>query len=75
VNVNGQLKSLWYVGIFTNINPEQNDFYEPRLAKWYLNVPAPLHMAPGQSLTMQKNILFTFELDISPFCQIQIHCG
>ncbi|NCI48299.1 carbohydrate binding family 9 domain-containing protein [Sediminibacterium roseum] len=29
-NVNGQLKSLWYVGVFQNILPEQNDFYEPR---------------------------------------------
>lgn len=31
VNVNGQLKSLWYVGVFMNTLPQQNDFYEPRV--------------------------------------------
>jgi hypothetical protein len=31
-NVNGQLKSLWFAGIFTNILPQQNDFYEPRIS-------------------------------------------
>jgi hypothetical protein len=32
VNFNGQLKSLWYFGLFTNVLPQQNDFYEPRKA-------------------------------------------
>ncbi len=31
VNVNGQLKSLWFVGFFANLLPQQNDFYEPRV--------------------------------------------
>ncbi len=29
-NVNGQLKNLWYVGLFTGIEPKFNDFNEPR---------------------------------------------
>ena len=31
VNVNGQLKSLWFAGVFANILPQGNDFYEPRV--------------------------------------------
>lgn len=30
VNANGQLKNLWYVGLFANYVFEGNDFYEPR---------------------------------------------
>jgi hypothetical protein len=30
VNFNGQLKTLQFFGVFTNIFPEANDFYEPR---------------------------------------------
>ena len=30
-NGNVQLKNLWRVGYFGNINPEQQDFYEPRV--------------------------------------------
>lgn len=31
-NVNGQLKNLWQVGINGDIQPQRNDFYEPRVA-------------------------------------------
>jgi hypothetical protein len=31
VNVNGQLKNLWFVGAFVGYEPEYNDFNEPRL--------------------------------------------
>lgn len=31
VNVNGQLKNLWYVGMLVGYEPEFNDFYEPRM--------------------------------------------
>jgi len=30
-NFNGQLKNLWYIGMFTNLREEGNDFYEPRV--------------------------------------------
>lgn len=30
-NVNGQLKNLWYAGIFTGYEPKGNNFYEPRM--------------------------------------------
>lgn len=30
INLNGQLKSLWFAGMGFNLLPEQNDFYEPR---------------------------------------------
>ena len=30
VNLNGQLKNLWYAGIWTNYVTSGNDFYEPR---------------------------------------------
>lgn len=40
VNVNGQLKNLWYVGMFNNILPGQHDFYEPRIAGKVFNRPS-----------------------------------
>ncbi|MGQ0739655.1 MAG: DUF5916 domain-containing protein [Bacteroidota bacterium] len=30
-NVNGQLKNLWYAGLFTGYEPKGNNFYEPRV--------------------------------------------
>ncbi len=30
-NLNTQLKNLWWAGFNININPEQNDFFEPRV--------------------------------------------
>lgn len=30
-NINGQLKNLWWAGLNFNLNPEQNDFFEPRV--------------------------------------------
>jgi hypothetical protein len=45
INVNGQMKNLWNVGIAFNINSKENDFYEPRVAgrtfkRPYYNQPA-----------------------------------
>lgn len=31
MNVNGQLKNLWFVGLMLGHEPEYNDFYEPRV--------------------------------------------
>jgi hypothetical protein len=30
INVNGQLKNLWWAGVLVSFSPEGNDFYEPR---------------------------------------------
>lgn len=30
-NVNGQLKNLWYIGLFGGYEPKGNNFYEPRM--------------------------------------------
>lgn len=38
-NVNGQLKNLWNVGVNFNIRPEQQDFYEPRIAGRKVKLP------------------------------------
>jgi len=35
VNVNVQLKSLHWFGLYTGFRPGQNDFYEPRQTGWY----------------------------------------
>jgi hypothetical protein len=42
MNVNGQLKSLWFLGFFTNIRPQQNDFYEPRVTGKVFKRPGSL---------------------------------
>jgi hypothetical protein len=39
-NVNGQLKNLWTVGLFTDFAAAQNDFYEPRVAGRVYKTPA-----------------------------------
>ncbi len=39
-NINGQLANLWYGGIYVNINPEQHDYYEPRIAGRFFKTPS-----------------------------------
>lgn len=37
LNLNGQLKNLWWAGMFISYNPRSNDFYEPRQYGRYFN--------------------------------------
>jgi hypothetical protein len=39
INVNGQMKNLWYVGLFAGYNASGNDFYEPRVAGRVFKTP------------------------------------
>lgn len=39
-NFNGQLKSLWWFGIWTNLNAQENDFWEPRKDGYVFKRPA-----------------------------------
>jgi hypothetical protein len=39
MNVNGQLKNLWFAGIFTNYTSTMNDYYEPRVGNSYFRLP------------------------------------
>lgn len=38
-NFNGQLKNLWWFGVFANYNAQENDFYEPRRAGYVFKRP------------------------------------
>lgn len=40
INMNSQLKNLWWVGFNLHANPEQHDFYEPRVAGRVFNRPS-----------------------------------
>ncbi|MBL7728486.1 MAG: hypothetical protein JNM68_12405, partial [Dinghuibacter sp.] len=35
INMNGQTKKLWFVGMNMNMNFTEHDFYEPRWTGWY----------------------------------------
>lgn len=39
-NMNGQLKNLWFALIYINIDPEQHDYYEPRIAGRFFKTPS-----------------------------------
>lgn len=38
-NINGQLKNLWWAGMFYRYTPGTNDYYEPRVAGRYFRDP------------------------------------
>jgi hypothetical protein len=65
MNVNGQLKSLWYVGVFTNINPQQSDFYEPRLANKVFKRPGSFAYGAWTESNYAKKYSIYFELDVA----------
>jgi hypothetical protein len=60
-----QLKNLWSVGINANLNPERQDFYEPRLAGRVFKIPGNVsggfnirsNSAKKYSMAMQYNHL------------------
>jgi hypothetical protein len=65
VNLNGQLKSLWYFGFFTNINPRQNDFYEPRVANRVFLRPFSFTYGSWLNSNNAKKYSFSTEIDIT----------
>jgi hypothetical protein len=65
MNVNGQLKSLWYVGLFTNILPEQNDFYEPRVNGKVFKRPGNWVYGGWFNSNQAKKYSLSLELDLS----------
>lgn len=65
VNVNGQLKSLWYVGAFTNWLPEQNDFYEPRVAGRVFKRPTNFVYGFWFNSNRAKKYSASLEIDLS----------
>ncbi|GAC1527670.1 MAG: hypothetical protein NVS3B15_04680 [Sediminibacterium sp.] len=65
VNVNGQLKSLWYFGIFTTLRPEQHDFYEPRSAGRVFKRPGSFTYGGWFESNYAKKYAVLFELDIT----------
>ncbi|MES2331709.1 MAG: DUF5916 domain-containing protein [Bacteroidota bacterium] len=65
VNVNGQLKNLWYVGLFTNWLPEQNDFYEPRVTGRVFKRPTNYVYGFWFNSNRAKKYSASLELDLS----------
>ncbi len=65
VNVNGQLKNLWYVGVFTNWLPAQNDFYEPRVSGKVFNRPTNYVYGFWFESNRAKKYSASLELDLS----------
>lgn len=65
MNINGQLKSLWYLGFFTNYLPQQNDFYEPRVAGRVFKRPSRYVYGAWFETNYAKKYSAYFELDVS----------
>ncbi len=65
VNVNGQMKNLWYVGIFTTIKPQQNDYYEPRVTGYVFKRPSAYTYGYWFNSNNAKKYSANFELDIT----------
>ena len=65
MNVNGQLKNLWYFGLFTNIRSQQNDFYEPRKTGWVFKRPAVFAYGFWFESNRAKKYSASTEVDIS----------
>ena len=65
MNVNGQLKNLWYFGLFTNVRTQQNDFYEPRKTGWVFKRPAGFAYGFWFESNRAKKYSVSTEVDIS----------
>jgi len=65
VNFNGQLKSLWYFGIFTTVFPEGNDFYEPRVSGRVFKTPGRFIYGGWLESNYAKKYAASTELDIT----------
>ncbi len=65
VNLNGQLKSLWYVGTFVTAFQQQNDFYEPRVAGRVFKRPGRYTLGGWFESNYAKQYSVSFETDIS----------
>lgn len=60
-NGNAQLKSLWSLGYFGNINPEQQDFYEPRINGKKFKVPGSWRLGLFVNSNSAKKYAFGIE--------------
>ncbi|MES2003728.1 MAG: DUF5916 domain-containing protein [Bacteroidota bacterium] len=65
VNVNGQLKNLWYVGFFANYLPLQNDYYEPRVAGRVFQRPTRYVYGSWFESNSAKKYSASLEVDLS----------
>ena len=65
VNLNGQLKSLWFVGFFANVIAEQNDFYEARAAGRVFKRPGRYVYGGWLESNNAKKYSASVELDLS----------
>lgn len=65
VNFNGQLKSLNFFGVFTNIVPRSNDFYEPRVAGKVFKRPGMVVYGGWFESNSAKKFSAFGELDLS----------
>jgi len=65
VNVNGQLKNLWYVGVFNNILPQQSDFYEPRVSGKVFKRPSAFVYGGWFNSNSAKKYSASLEVDIT----------
>jgi hypothetical protein len=62
LNANSQLKSLWSVGVNVNVNPEQQDFYEPRKADLLFKRPGSWRSGLSVSTNGAKKYAASLEL-------------
>ncbi|MEO6454613.1 MAG: DUF5916 domain-containing protein [Ginsengibacter sp.] len=64
VNVNGQLKNLWYAGLFLGYNATGNDFYEPRVAGRVFKTPQRFRVNPWFNTNRAKKYSLYADMSI-----------
>jgi hypothetical protein len=65
VNVNGQLKNLWFLGMFAGYNAAGNDFFEPRVAKRSFRTSEAFNFNLWGETNRAKKFSFSWEYFIS----------
>ena len=65
VNVNSQLKNLWFVGAFVGYNARGNDFYEPRIAGRIYKAPKKMIYEAWVATNQVKRYSFLTDITVA----------
>jgi hypothetical protein len=72
-NINGQLKNLWQVGINADIQPEKQDFYEPRVFGKKVKMPSSFMNGFWVNTNRAKKYSASLEMYYRPSKKYQSH--
>lgn len=65
VNLNGQLKNLWYPGVWVGYSAPGNDFYEPRKSGRFFRTPSSIGPEVWLNTNSAKKFFSSFDLNVN----------